>query len=57
MMDSAGEPIVVADPDNEASQVFVAMADGICWDGEEIAGMSPEDARFLAELEGDAPPA
>jgi predicted ATP-grasp superfamily ATP-dependent carboligase len=41
----------------ERKQVFVAMADGICWDGEEIAGMSPEDARFLTELEGDAPPA
>jgi glutathione synthase/RimK-type ligase-like ATP-grasp enzyme len=41
----------------ERKQVFVAMADGICWDGEAIAGMSPEDARFLAELEGDAPPA
>ena len=41
----------------ERKQVFVAMADGICWDGEEIAGMRPEDARFLAELEGDAPPA
>jgi glutathione synthase/RimK-type ligase-like ATP-grasp enzyme len=40
----------------ERKQVFVAMADGICWDGEEIAGMSPEDARFLAELEGEAPP-
>jgi hypothetical protein len=33
------------------------MADGICWDGEQIAGMSAEDARFLAELEGEAPSA
>ena len=41
----------------ERKQVFVAMADGICWDGEPIAGMSPEDARLLAELEGEAPPA
>jgi glutathione synthase/RimK-type ligase-like ATP-grasp enzyme len=41
----------------ERKQVFVAMADGICWDGEEIAGMNAEDARFLAELEGGAPPA
>jgi predicted ATP-grasp superfamily ATP-dependent carboligase len=36
----------------ERKQLFVAMADGICWDGEPIAGMSPEDARFLASLAG-----
>jgi hypothetical protein len=41
----------------ERKQVFVAMADGICWDGEPIAGLSAEDGRFLAELEGEAPPA
>jgi glutathione synthase/RimK-type ligase-like ATP-grasp enzyme len=41
----------------ERKQVFVAMADGICWDGEPIAGLSAEDARLLAELEGEAPPA
>jgi glutathione synthase/RimK-type ligase-like ATP-grasp enzyme len=41
----------------ERKQVFVAMADGICWDGEPIAGMSAADSRFLAELEGEAPPA
>ena len=41
----------------ERQQVFVAMADGITWDGEPIAGMSPEDARLLSELEGEAPPA
>jgi glutathione synthase/RimK-type ligase-like ATP-grasp enzyme len=41
----------------ERKQIFVAMADGICWDGEQIAGMSAEDARFLAELEGEAPSA
>jgi hypothetical protein len=35
----------------------VAMADGITWDGGPIAGMSAGDARFLAELEGEAPPA
>ena len=35
----------------ERKQLFVAMADGISWDGEPIAGMSPEDARFLDELE------
>jgi predicted ATP-grasp superfamily ATP-dependent carboligase len=41
----------------ERKQLFVAMADGICWDGEPIAGMSPEDAGFLAGLEGEAPAA
>ncbi len=33
-------------------QLFVAMSDGICWDGQPIAGMSSGDARFLAELTG-----
>jgi glutathione synthase/RimK-type ligase-like ATP-grasp enzyme len=41
----------------ERKQVFVAMADGITWDGGPIAGMSAGDAHFLAELEGEAPPA
>jgi hypothetical protein len=31
-------------------QLFVAMSDGICWDGQPIAGMSAGDAGFLAEL-------
>ena len=41
----------------ERKQLFVAMADGICWDGEPIAGMSPEDAQFLAGLADEPSPA
>jgi hypothetical protein len=41
---------------SERKKLFVAMADGICWDGEPIAGMSPADARFLANLT-EGPPA
>lgn len=34
-------------------QLFVAMSDGICWNGEPIAGMSAQDAGFLAQLTGE----
>lgn len=34
----------------EHQELFVAMAGDISWDGEEIAGMSDEDARLLAGL-------
>jgi predicted ATP-grasp superfamily ATP-dependent carboligase len=33
-------------------QLFVAMADGITWDGQPIAGLGAEDARYLATLTG-----
>ena len=34
----------------ERRQLFVAMSDGITWDGQAIPGMSPGDAGFLAGL-------
>lgn len=37
-------------------QLFVAMSEGICWDGETIAGMNADDAAFLAELTGGQQP-
>jgi len=36
----------------EHSELFVAMAGDISWDGEEITGMSEEDARVLAGARG-----
>jgi glutathione synthase/RimK-type ligase-like ATP-grasp enzyme len=39
----------------ERKQLFVAMSDGITWDGQPIPGLPPDDAAYLAELTGDAP--
>lgn len=36
----------------EREQLFVAMADGITWDGQPIPGLPAEDASYLAELTG-----
>jgi predicted ATP-grasp superfamily ATP-dependent carboligase len=36
----------------EREQLFVAMADGITWDGQPIPGLPPDDAAFLAKLTG-----
>jgi hypothetical protein len=36
----------------ERKQLFVAMADGITWDGQAIPGLPPDDAAFLAKLTG-----
>jgi hypothetical protein len=36
----------------ERKQLFVAMSDGITWDGEPIAGISESDAAVLEELTG-----
>jgi len=38
---------------SERKQLFVAMADGITWDGEPIAGLSESDAAVLKELTGE----
>jgi glutathione synthase/RimK-type ligase-like ATP-grasp enzyme len=35
----------------EHEQLFVAMSDDVCWNGEPIPGMSAADAETLAELE------
>jgi hypothetical protein len=35
----------------EHEQLFVAMSDDVCWNGEPIAGMSEADAEALAEIE------
>jgi hypothetical protein len=35
----------------EHEQLFVAMSDDVCWNGEPIPGMSADDAQTLAELE------
>jgi glutathione synthase/RimK-type ligase-like ATP-grasp enzyme len=35
----------------EHEQLFVAMSDDVCWNGEPIPGMSDADAEALAELE------
>jgi glutathione synthase/RimK-type ligase-like ATP-grasp enzyme len=35
----------------EHEQLFVAMSDDVCWNGEPIPGMSAGDAQALAELE------
>jgi glutathione synthase/RimK-type ligase-like ATP-grasp enzyme len=37
----------------ERKQLFVAMSDGITWDGEPIAGISDSDAAVLEELTGE----
>ena len=37
----------------ERQQLLVAMADGITWDGEPIAGISESDAAVLEELTGE----
>jgi glutathione synthase/RimK-type ligase-like ATP-grasp enzyme len=36
----------------DREQLFVAMADGITWDGQPIPGLPPDDAAYLAELTG-----
>jgi hypothetical protein len=33
-------------------QLFVAMTDGITWDGQPIPGLPTDDASYLAELTG-----
>lgn len=38
---------------SQHEQLFIAMSDGITWDGQPIDGLSPEDARFLDELTGE----
>jgi hypothetical protein len=35
---------------SQHEQLFIAMSDGITWDGQPIDGLGPDDARFLAEL-------
>ena len=35
----------------EHEQLFVAMSDDVCWNGEPIPGMSAADAEALAEIE------
>jgi hypothetical protein len=39
----------------ERQQLFVAMSDGITWDGQPIPGLPAHDADFLAKLTGDQP--
>jgi hypothetical protein len=36
----------------DREQLFVAMSDGITWDGQPIPGLPPHDAAYLAELTG-----
>jgi hypothetical protein len=36
----------------DREQLFVAMADGITWDGDPIPGLPPGDAAYLAKLTG-----
>jgi predicted ATP-grasp superfamily ATP-dependent carboligase len=36
----------------DREQLFVAMSDGITWDGQTIPGLPPDDAAFLAKLTG-----
>jgi hypothetical protein len=36
----------------DREQLFVAMADGITWDGDPIPGLPPDDAAYLAKLTG-----
>lgn len=36
----------------QREQLFVAMADGITWDGQPIPGLPPDDAAYLAKLTG-----
>ena len=37
----------------DREQLFVAMADGITWDGQSIRGLPGDDAAFLARLTGE----
>ena len=37
----------------ERKGLFEAMSDGITWDGQDIPGLRPDDAAYLAELTGD----
>jgi hypothetical protein len=41
----------------DREQLFVAMSDGITWDGQAIPGLPAGDAAYLATLTGDAPSA
>lgn len=36
----------------QREQLFVAMSDGITWDGQSIPGLPPDDAAYLAKLTG-----
>lgn len=36
----------------QREQLFVAMSDGITWDGQPIPGLPPDDAAYLAKLTG-----
>ncbi|HEY6637836.1 MAG TPA: hypothetical protein VIZ61_09165 [Solirubrobacterales bacterium] len=36
----------------DREQLFVAMADGITWDGQPIPGLPPDDSAYLAKLTG-----
>jgi glutathione synthase/RimK-type ligase-like ATP-grasp enzyme len=36
----------------DRDQLFVAMSDGITWDGQPIPGLPPDDAAYLAKLTG-----
>ena len=36
----------------DREQLFVAMSDGITWDGQAIPGLPPDDAAYLAKLTG-----
>jgi hypothetical protein len=36
----------------QREQLFVAMSEGITWDGQSIPGLPPDDAAYLAELTG-----
>jgi hypothetical protein len=38
---------------SERKQLFVAMSDGITWDGQPIPGLPAEDADYLAKLTGE----
>jgi hypothetical protein len=40
----------------DREQLFVAMADGITWDGQPIPGLPADDAAYLAQLIGDETP-
>lgn len=40
----------------DREQLFVAMADGITWDGQAIPGLPADDAAYLAKLTGDDSP-
>jgi hypothetical protein len=40
----------------DREQLFVAMADGITWDGQPIPGLPTDDAAYLAKLTGEDSP-